>query len=159
MFFSSSLQWRQKVSIQLLAGWVLPNSCDTDAFQTRDDTKFDYLHSDSDLSKQVGEFIELPLAWTKPKQFEPEHWKKFLLTPQRWEVASEVIDAIGTGPLEIRTRNGLCLSGPQGVGKCTLLESSCTHLFSAALNYLIASLAYVRGWHLQYIVSNSFTLN
>jgi hypothetical protein len=73
------------------------------------------------LSLRVGDFIELPdLPGDKPKQFEPEHWQKFLLTKQRLEIATEVIGAIGHENLQIRSRNGLCLSGPQGVGKCTV---------------------------------------
>jgi len=100
-----------------------------------------YLRDNTLLSSRVGEFIELPdLPGTKPRQFEPDHWNRFLLTPQRWKIASEVIDAIDAGPLKESSRNGFCLLGPQGVGK-------------SALNYLLASIAYVRGWHLQYIPS------
>jgi len=105
----------------------------------RHDSKWDYLRDDQLLAQRVGHFIELPdLPGDKPKQLVSEHWQKFLLTKQRLEIANELIGAIGHGPLKERSSNGLCLSGPQGVGK-------------SALNYLLASIAYARGWYLQYL--------
>jgi len=105
----------------------------------RNDPRWAFLRDDTLLSQRVGEFIELPdLPGHKPKLLKSKDWQNFLLTEQRLEIAKEVIGAIGQGPLKETRDNGLCLSGPQGVGK-------------SALNYLLASIAYVRGWRLQYI--------
>lgn len=106
---------------------------------TRHDEKWNHLRNDEALKKKVGEFIELPdLPGPKPKGLTQEDISRFLLTKQRWEILSEVSEAIGTGPLRNDVNNGLCLSGPHGVGK-------------SVINYLLASIAYVRGWFLQYI--------
>jgi len=57
---------------------------------------------------------------------------RFLLTEQRWKIIDEVNQSIGDGPLKERVDNGLCLSGPHGVGK-------------SAINYLLASIEPVGG--------------
>eukprot|EP01124_Arcella_intermedia_P019090 TRINITY_DN2622_c0_g1_i4.p1 TRINITY_DN2622_c0_g1~~TRINITY_DN2622_c0_g1_i4.p1 ORF type:complete len:613 (-),score=78.21 TRINITY_DN2622_c0_g1_i4:89-1927(-) len=106
----------------------------------RNDPKWNYLRSNEELKKRVGDFISLPLLPIKsmPKGFQPANLTEFLLTRQRLQILDEVIEAVDKGKLASPSDNGLCLSGPHGVGK-------------SGLNYLLASVAYVRGWFLQYI--------
>jgi len=84
----------------------------------RGDTKWNHLRTNELLKKNVGDFIELPeLPGDKPQGLQSVDLKKFLLTEQRLQVFSEVLESIGNGPLRERANNGICLSGPTGVGK------------------------------------------
>eukprot|EP01124_Arcella_intermedia_P019091 TRINITY_DN2622_c0_g1_i5.p1 TRINITY_DN2622_c0_g1~~TRINITY_DN2622_c0_g1_i5.p1 ORF type:complete len:613 (-),score=64.14 TRINITY_DN2622_c0_g1_i5:81-1919(-) len=106
----------------------------------RDDPKWNHLRCNEELKNHVGRFIPLPQLPSKhlPKGYQPADLNQFLLTKQRLQILNEVIDAVDKGERPSYSDNGLCLSGPHGVGK-------------SGLNYLLASVAYVRGWFLQYI--------
>ena len=93
--------------------------------EIRSNKKWNHLRDDETLKKRIGEFIELPcVPGDFPKGVSEKDLSSFLLTQQRWKIVEEVTQAIGHGPLKTRTNNGLCLSGPHGVGK-------------SAINYLL----------------------
>lgn len=84
----------------------------------RGDSKWNHLRDNKVLKNRVGHFIELPeLPEPLPKGLKKADLSRYLLTEQRWQILDEVLDSVDRGRLREPSDNGLCLSGPHGVGK------------------------------------------
>jgi len=105
---------------------------------------FFHLQKDS-LSKKKGHFVHLPQLYDDTllaKGLRPEDCASFLLTEERLVLWEEMNKAKGAYP-ERQPLDGTCLSGPNGVGKSSVL-------------HMLASIAHVNNWIVLYIVSFFF---
>ena len=93
------------------------------------------------LERHVGKFVRVPQLYdlsALAKGLLVRDCESFLLTEERYALWNEMFTARGS--YENRHElNGLCLSGPNGVGKSSVL-------------HLLASTAHVNGWLVLYIV-------
>jgi len=102
---------------------------------------FSHLQKDS-ISKKKGHFVHLPQLYDDrglAKGLRPEDCASFLLTEERLALWAEMNKANGSYS-ERQPLDGTCLSGPNGVGKSSVL-------------HMLASVAHVNNWIVLYIVS------
>jgi hypothetical protein len=91
------------------------------------------------LQGQVGKFIKLPQLYhlsALAKGLTPQDCESFLLTKERYALWQEMHTA--RGAQDVLPLDGVCLSGPNGVGKSSVL-------------HMLASLAHVNNWIVLYI--------
>jgi len=100
---------------------------------------FEHLRVDK-LQDQVGKLIKLPQLYhlsALAKGLTPQDCESFLLTKERYALWNEMHTA--RGAQDVLPLDGVCLSGPNGVGKSSVL-------------HMLASLAHVNDWFVLYIV-------
>ena len=103
--------------------------------------RFAHLKNDK-IAEQKGKFVSLPPLYAErnlAKGLTFADCASFLLTEERVALWEEMNKANGSF-LEQQPLNGTCLSGPNGVGKSSLL-------------HMLASCAHVNDWIVLYIVS------
>ena len=104
-------------------------------------TTFTHLQQDL-ISSKKGKFVHLPQLYDESllaKGLRPEDCESFLLTEERLSLWDEMNNAKGAYPKR-QPLDGTCLSGPNGVGKSSVL-------------HMLASVAHVNNWLVLYIVS------
>jgi len=102
---------------------------------------FSHLQKDA-VSKKRGQFVHLPQLYDErelAKALRTEDCASFLLTEERLALWEEMNKASGSYSERLRL-DGTCLSGPNGVGKSSVL-------------HMLASVAHVNNWIVLYIVS------
>jgi len=102
---------------------------------------FSHLQKDS-ISKKKGQFVHLPQLYDErelAKALRTEDCASFLLTEERLVLWEEMNKASGSYSERLRL-DGTCLSGPNGVGKSSVL-------------HMLASIAHVNNWIVLYIVN------
>jgi len=101
--------------------------------------RFEHLQADK-LEGQVGKLIKLPQLYDLSelaKGLTPQDCESFLLTKERYALWQEMHLAKGRFPDRLPL-DGVCLSGPNGVGKSSVL-------------HMLASLSHVNEWLVLYI--------